>query len=142
MLICALSDIFLASTSPLSLLQWCLKYAAVRIPSRVYFKTRKDHDFGTNLAMWSSTVLKNACKHTVPKGLHLIELMARDGQSPSGFFRFFFNAQELWFRLGSVTKEGVLIQGTSFRNQCVEDVEDVEDVEVRNPDLKSSHNFA
>lgn len=61
------------------------------------------------------------------------------GQSPSGFFRFFFNAQELWFRLGSVTKEGVLIQGTSFRNQCVEDVEDVE---VRNPDLKSSHNFA
>ena len=57
-LICALSDIFLASTSPLSLLQWCLKYAAVRIPSRVNFKTRKDHDFGTNLAMWSSTVLK------------------------------------------------------------------------------------
>lgn len=71
----------------------------------------------------------------VPKGLRQIELMAG---VQLFFFRFFFDAQELWFRLGSVTKEGVLIQGTSFRNQCVGCWRTLRS---RNPDLKSSHNF-
>ena len=61
------------------------------------------------------------------------------GRSSAVFFRFFFDAQELWFRLGSVTKEGVLIQGTSFRNQCVGCWRTLRSW---NPDLKSSRNFA
>ena len=104
------------------------KYAAVRITSRVYFKIRKDHYIG-KLAQCGLQLSQNMQAYSPQQ-------IAPDWNHRSSAFFFIFSPmhRSSGFALVPWQRKGSSSRAPRFESMCL-------GVEVRNPEMKSSHNF-